>query len=315
MSEAYFIFELTTHCNLDCIYCYNVWKHQDSFQRKDLTVAEIQFITEQLKKEILIKGITLAGGEPLLNEHLSEIASFLRSENIPLILATNGVLLTEEKISQLIDCGINHFEISMPATDHATYEKLCQSTLLKNVRKAMLNVKKHNAKLTVTAIISSQNYKQIFDIIELASAFGADYFALNRFVPGGEGLKHLKELNPSNDQLTLALQQADKAAGIHKIPVVVAIPVEHCLIKTTDLKKLKFGSCVCGDMKWVIDPYGNLRSCEQNPEILGNLFKENFNELKQKVAVEVFRKNNLHQDCSSKSCYTNCGGGCRFCRE
>lgn len=314
MSEAFFILELTTRCNLDCIYCYNVWKQQDAFQQKDITLSEVKTIVANISEKTSIYGITLAGGEPMLNKDFFKIADFLRSEKIKTAVTSNGLLLHEDNIKHLIECGIEHIEISMPSVEKATYEKLCRSEALKSVRTAILNIRKYKVKLTVTAVITKYNYKEVHDIIQLSAVFGADYFALNRFVPGGKGLKYTSELALDKQELIFTLEEANKTAKIFGIPVIVAIPVEHCMINTALFPYLEFGTCVCGDYKWVVDPYGNLRTCEQDPTVIGSLIDSDFNELSHQSAVSEFRKEDLHTGCKTKPCYANCGGGCRFCR-
>ncbi len=314
MSEAYFIFELTTRCNLDCIYCYNVWKQTETYQQKDLTLAEVKTIYTNINKDVSIKGITLAGGEPLLNKEIFQIASFLKSKGVKTAITSNGLLLNDENIKQLIDCGVDHFEVSLPSIENNTYDKLCCSKELKPVRAAILNIRKYNVKLTVSAVITKYNIEEVYNIIELSVVFGADYFSFNRFVPGGKGLTNGEILGLNKQQLMQALGEANRAAKVFNIPVVVAIPVEHCLCDTKTFRNLNFGTCVCGDYKWVVDPFGNLRTCEQNPAIIGNLLETEFNTLSQKDIVSQFRESNYNTDCASQTCFANCGGGCRYCR-
>ncbi len=314
MSEAFFIFELTTRCNLDCIYCYNVWKQQDSFQQKDLTLSEVKTIVSNIKEKTSIYSIALAGGEPLLNKDFYRIADFLSSEKIKTTVTSNGLLLNEDNIQRLIECGIKHIEISMPSVENGTYKKLCRSEKLKSVRTAILNIRKYNVKLTVTSVFTKYNYKEIHDIIQLSAVFGADYFVFNRFVPGGMGLRYNNELVLDKQQLIYALEEANNASKMFGLPVIIAIPVEHCMVNTSLFPNLHFGTCVCGDFKWVVDPFGNLRSCEQNPLIIGSLLNNDFRTLSQNSSNLVFRENDRHADCKTKSCYAYCGGGCRFCR-
>ena len=314
MTEAYFIFELTTHCNLNCIYCYNVWKQKESFEHKELTLLEVKKIVENCTDSTSIKGVTLAGGEPLLNKEIFDIAEFLKSKGIKTAITSNGLLLSEANIKRLIDCGVDHFEVSMPTTESDIFNMLCKSSELKSVRTSILNIRKNNVKLTVSGVITSYNYLEVYDIIELSAVFGADYFAFNRFVPGGTGLLHTAELCLDKQQLKQALGEANKAAKEFNIPVVIAIPVEHCLIDTSSFTNLNFGTCVCGDYKWVIDPYGNLRTCEQNPLVIGSLLGTEFKTLVKQASITSFRKDNLNTDCAIQTCYSNCGGGCRYCR-
>jgi len=315
MTENYFILELTTSCNLDCIYCYNVWKENEHYSHKNPSLEEVKKIFRNFREDSIIIGVTLAGGEPLLNDEIFDIASYLQSLNIKLNITTNGILLTQEKVLRLINCGVRNFEVSMPTSDSAIFKKLCGSIDLKKVRAAILEIKKQNAKLSVATVITKINFHETYDIIEIAYALGADYFMLNRFVPGGKGKEFLSQLKLNQSEIIQTLSEANKAARAFNIPVIIAIPVEHCIYDTSSFTKLNFGTCVCGDKKWVIDPWANLRCCEQNPQILGNLLSENFTSLIRKNEVKDFKINNFSENCAEQNCYSQCGGGCRFCRD
>ncbi len=314
MNDSWFILELTTRCNLDCIYCYNVWKPQADYTHKDLSLSELKTIVENIEQSTSIQGITLAGGEPLLNKEIIGMADYLHSKNIKTTITTNGIALNDETLNRLIGCGVKRFEISMPSFNNPTYTKLCRSDSLKPVRAAILNVRKYDIKLCVSGVLTKLNYEEVYDTVELSAVFGADEVTLNRFVPGGTGLNYANDLSLSNGQLKAALGEADRAAQTFGIPVIVAVPIEHCQIDTTKYPDLHFGTCLCGAYKWTIDPFGNLRTCEQNPAILGSLINTGFDRHFQLPSVSEFRNNDLHPDCKSKPCYTVCGGGCRFCR-
>jgi AdoMet-dependent heme synthase len=312
MTDSYFIIELTTRCNLDCIYCYNVWKGHEDCSQKQLSLSEIRELFDRLCEQLPIKGVTLAGGEPLMHQELPEITKLLRNKGLHLSITTNGTLLNENKIAELVACGISHFEISWPSLIPDMYDRLCRSGEIIKIKQAILGVKKHGVKLTVSSVITKLNFLEIPEIIELSAALGADFFVLNRFIPGGTGLKNHGMLAPDDEQLLQTFSLADDAARTYRIPVIAAIPVEHCLLDTGKFNRIHFGTCACGSAKWVIDPWGNLRTCEQNPECIGNIFEKNFDELIQHASVTLFREDDLHSYCKDKKCYEFCGGGCRF---
>lgn len=314
MTDPYLILELTTSCNLDCIFCYNVWKEHSPAPHKTLSLSDVKKIIPPILLSTGISGITLAGGEPLLNDEIFAITSFLSSFEIKVSITSNGSLLSKENIERFINCGIRHFEISLPAVDPVNFNLLCNSKDVKKVRSAMLNIKEQNAKFSTASVITKMNFEKITEIIELSAAFGADYFVFNRFVSGGEGRKNTGRLALSSAELIQALEFADKASLQNKIPVIVAIPVEHCIHVTSSFKNLRWGTCGCGNIKWVIDPEGYLRCCEQNPHKLGSLLTEDFITLKQKTEVKNFHNDNLKENCNKKDCFRICGGGCRYCR-
>jgi len=300
MVRPFFIYEITPRCDHDCIYCYNVWKESPDYPAGELSVPEIKKLFDKILAEITPSGITFAGGEPLLHEGIFEAASYLNAKGIRLGIATNGSLLDDTAVSSLVDRGVSYFEVSLPSAGE------------KGARRAILSVKKRKAELNVSVVVTGRNRSEIGGIIDIAFAFSADSVSLNRFVPGGRGLSNLRDCSISDSELAEVLSAADRKAAEYGIPINVTVPVEHCMISHDDYPGLNFGTCTCGEDKWVIDPTGNLRTCEQNPEILGNLFRSGFLELAGSAGVVAFRKNRLREGCGTCVKKENCGGGCRI---
>ncbi len=312
MFKVFFIYEITPRCNNNCLYCYNVWKENEGYPDGELTLLESKKLFAKVLDEVTPEAVTFAGGEPLLHPYIVEIASFLNQKKIKLGIATNGILLNEEMAKLLINNGVNYFEISLASVNQDSYAYLSRNDCVQKARNAILSVKKHGAKLNVAIVITRQNLSEVESVLDLCFAFSADTISLNRFVPGGEGLKNLSKLQVTNEELEGVLFIADKKAKEYNFPINVTVPVESCLIGHQKYPNLNFGTCVCGRNKWVIDSLGNLRTCEQNPEILGSLFKNSFSELTQLADVKFFQNNNFKKDCPDCEKFINCGGGCRI---
>lgn len=315
MNRPYFIYEITPRCNNDCLYCYNVWKENKNYPKGELPISEIKRLFEKIFSQAIPQGITLAGGEPLLHPDILEIAAFLKSRNIKTGIATNGILLNDKMAEKLTGAGVNYFEISLNSINSDTYNKLSKNSQLKKVKEAIINVKKYKAKLTVSFAITKINLSDIEDVINFAFAFSSDSVALNRFVPGGNGLKNISELQITSQDIENVLSLANRKSKENNLPINITIPIEHCVIDHQKYNHLNFGTCACGKNKWVIDPLGNLRVCEQNPVILGSLFENSFLELSELSAVKLFQNNNLKVNCNECGRFKYCGGGCRFLKN
>lgn len=312
MIQPYFIYEITSGCTNSCIYCYNVWKKDKDYPKGELSLSGIKNLFEKLLGEITPEGIALTGGEPLLHSCILEVVSFLNDKKIKVGIASNGILLDEVITQKLVNKGVDYFEISLISTKQKTYNSLTQDNQLKKVKKALLNVKKYRAKLTVSFVITKLNLVEIEDIIDFSFAFSTDSIALNRFVPGGNGLKHLSKLQITGEDLKNVLSIANKKSREYNLPINITIPIESCIIDHRKYPNLNFGICSGGRKKWVIDPIGNLRTCEQNTRILGNLFNSNFSELSRLEEVNLFQHSNLKTTCNKCEQFRYCGGGCRF---
>ncbi len=314
MIRPYFVYEITPRCTNNCMYCYNVWKMDGAYPEGELSLPEIKKLFDTLLDDTAAEGITLTGGEPLLHPDILEAVSFLNDRKLKVGIATNGILLDESITRRLVDGGVDYFEISCDSASRETYHRLSLNDQLEKVRKSILNVKKHRAKLLVSCVVAKPNLPDLEETIDLCFAFSADGIALNRFVPGGAGSRHVPELQITQDEIEGVLSMADRKSREYNLPISVTIPVEPCITGHEKYTALDFGSCVCGIKKWAIDPVGNLRICEQHPAILGSLFDSSFSELSQMEEVRSFRDNNLKADCSGCRQFGRCGGGCRFAR-
>ena len=315
MINPYVIFEITPRCNSSCLYCYNVWQENINYPKGELALTDVERLFNRVLKDVKPKWIILAGGEPLLRDDIVAITSFFKERNMRIGIATNGTLCTDKLLQELINNGVGYFEVSLDSADEKIYNSLTSSHQFKNVRQAILSIKKHKKPLTVSIAVTKLNYTDVGNIIDLCFAFSVDSIALNRFVPGGRGIKNIEKLKITNRELESVLKAAEEKTVKYKIPINITIPVESCEIEHKQFPHLNFGTCGCGRNKWVIDPLGNLRTCEQNPEILGSLFEDSFEELTRSEKVSNFRSNNAKLVCSTCEMYSKCGGGCRFLKQ
>ncbi len=306
-----FVFEITPRCNLECPYCYNVWKKHNALSQTELPLDRIEILADSISAAHPLS-VTLTGGEPLMRVDLPGIVEAFRSRGILVGIATNGLLLDRNAAESLKKAGASWFEISLPSVSEGGYRELTGVDGFQAAKTAMLAAKAAGAGLTVSHIITSENYLDSGLVVDLACAFSAESVALNRFVPGGTGLRNM-HLLPSPAQLDSALCSASrrslKAPGM---TVYTAIPVENCLLSISNYPGIKFGTCICGKGKWAVNPAGDLRVCEQSHHVLGSLFESSFEELSLSPYADQFRRNNRCSDCSNCSSFAECGGGCRF---
>lgn len=249
-----------------------------------------------------------------MDELFFETVTLLHQKAIPVNLATNGRLLTKETIISLKELGVNRIEVSLPAVQGKQYENLTGSSALSTVRSNILLLKEFHPRvnLTIAITITKENVISVEECMDIAIAFSADSIVLNRFIPGGRAAQTSTQYLPSLDELASILTKANEKSQHYEIPITVALPIEDCLLSHKEFPHLNFGTCTCGESKWVIDPAGNLRICEQEPRVLGNLLHHSFTELASQAMVSQFRKQHRFAHCPECDKVTHCGGGCRF---
>ena len=305
------VWEVTPRCNLDCAFCYNVWHSTGAKKPAELQGSDLPTLINAIA-DSGPASVTLTGGEPLLRRDLEDIAAALSEMGILTGVATNGVLLTDGRAEALVRAGVSWFDVSVVSLKEEVYAELTGFHVLSEVKRSLAAVRRSGARLSVSHVVTSMNHLETAGVIDLANAFGAESVSLNRFVPGGRG-KNSLHLLPDRNQLQRAVDDAEEAArNTPGLTVSWTIPVEPCLYRLKDDPAAGFGPCRCGSLKWALDPAGNLRTCEQNPEILGNLLADPLKDLACSPSAESFRGSDMSPLCKDCPDEGRCGGGCRF---
>ncbi|MHA1794293.1 MAG: radical SAM protein [Promethearchaeota archaeon] len=120
----------TTLCNMKCAYCYaNVGSYSNDFEvERDFLVEGLKKVVE-IKKENDLEVHVDPYGEILLYKDLPRLISDLKSmrEIKKLSIQSNGTLLTEKKIVELKNAGLDQVNISLNALDEALLKKLSRN--------------------------------------------------------------------------------------------------------------------------------------------------------------------------------------------
>jgi radical SAM protein with 4Fe4S-binding SPASM domain len=306
------LYEVTQRCNLNCLYCYNVWKSGDSYPPGELSTAESMELLDRVIKQTGCRLITLTGGEPLLRGDIVEIVRFCRSRGVAVNLITNGTLLTETKTLELVEAGVTYFEIPLLSIHQDIYIRLTGSKDLRQVIDAIGNVTAAGGKVAVVFVATKINLPDWPDVMQLAAATGAVGVMFNRFNPGGEGLRHIEELLPGKDELESALACADRMTVTLSLPVACSVPIQPCIVDIARFRNISFGFCPLGtpDAYFTIDPTGNLRACNHSPAILGNLGKDDFHSIASGKEAGLFARA-MPAGCLSCRKAAKCRGGCK----
>jgi radical SAM protein with 4Fe4S-binding SPASM domain len=269
------------------MHCYNVWHPGvqgclSEYPRGELDTAATLALLNKALDETRCAHVTLTGGEPLLREDLGPILDLLRERDIRTTVVSNGRLLDEPTVIDLLDRGVGLFELPLLSHRREMHDRLSGSAGAFDASlAAMAHVRTHWGQFVAAFVATRLNLTDLRQTIQLAFAFGSRGLMLNRFNPGGRGRAHLEELLPSVQEMRDALAIADAASAEYSFPISCTIPLPPCLIAPDDYPRLRFGFCAAGTERayYTLDPLGNLRPCNHTPTILGNLLQESFADL------------------------------------
>jgi MoaA/NifB/PqqE/SkfB family radical SAM enzyme len=94
-------------CNLSCTYC----NEYDDFSKP----VALETMTDRLDQlaRLGTNIVTFSGGEPLLHPDLDKLIAHVRRRGMLAGMITNGYLLTQQRVNQLNDAGLDHMQISI----------------------------------------------------------------------------------------------------------------------------------------------------------------------------------------------------------
>lgn len=312
------VFEVTQRCNHACAHCYNAWKNARPYPAAgELDTAGTLAMLGKVLDESGARLISLSGGEPMLRKDIFEIAEYLAARSVAANLITNGSLVSEGAIARLVPDKVSVWELPLLSADRAVHDRMSGAPgAFDRVTMALANLKAARQRVVTVFVATRANIATWPETAELAFALGADGIMLNRFNPGGEGSRHIEELQASPEELTRVLDQAEAISEKYGIPISCSIAMPPCLFHTARYKHLTFGFCAAGTARayYTIDPVGYLRPCNHSPTILGNVRERNFWDLVDSRAARDFTAARP-EFCAGCRLETTCLGGCKAAAE
>jgi len=310
------IFEATQACNHSCLHCYNVWKSRRPYPSGQLGTAQTLRLLDRILRQTRPRVFSFTGGEPLLRPDILPLIEYVSKRVKAVNLLTNGSLLTEGLISDLVSAGVSLFEIPLLSGDREEHNYLTQSQSFDRVTEALAMIKLAGAQTVSVFVVTKRNWDHLHDMLRISFALSVDGVMVNRFNPGGTGLLNLRELLPTPPQVAGALLVADEGVAEFGLPISVSVPIPPCLVGLEAYKRLSFGFCAAGTDRayYTFDPLGNLRMCNHSPLILGNILTDSFRRMIRSEAALAFSRQ-VPPECAECSRVGECRGNCKAAAE
>ena len=303
-SELYI--ESTTRCNEFCDQCPRT--HLGREADRDVTLAEVQRIVEQFPKldRVVLHGL----GEPLLNTELPKIITYLRSRGVYTLFNSNALLLNERRGRSLIESGLSELRVSLDGATPATYARvrgvnqkalpLIVGNLAKfSALKTMLGAERPKVSLWFTAM--RENFRELPEVVEIASRTGVPEVYVQRFIYFGKGLATedqtlFHSIREEERETLLAAEARCRELGIAFTATGATEPVAY-LGRTTGPELQPWKGCQRPYKLAYITAHGNVYSCCFAPftpgplsqKWLGNAFETPFERIWNGERYQEFR--------------------------
>jgi PqqA peptide cyclase len=214
--------ELTYACPLQCPYCSNPVDYAK--YPNELSTDDWKRVLTEARKMGAVQ-LGFSGGEPLTRKDLVELVKYARELGYYSNLITSGYGLTEEKIIQLKEAGLDHIQVSIQASTQELNDHIAGTSSFYHKKEVAHLVKKHGYPMVLCVVIHRENIHQMPQILEMAEELGADYLELANTQYYGWAHANRDLLLPTKEQFDQAEQIAqafkEKVAGKMKIYYVV----------------------------------------------------------------------------------------------
>jgi len=262
-----FYLHVTSKCNLKCNYCYNADSRKDV---EDLNLDKWKIIIDKIVT--YAKLIIITGGEPTLNENLSEIIEYIKFKKE--------------------DIKINM--ISNATTDYSKVVNF--KSILNNLDKLTLSV--DNTKITLSPVWSSFNNEKVNEIKEFAN--------INNFI-----FRHIIRLPNTKEEVKLMpdITEFKNAVSSSMSKVYLDGSKKTDILKNKKIKCSAASMTFSIDSNGDCYPCQNFHFDEFN---LGNILNSKFEEIYYNQYASETRKRSVFNTSICKDCKLKyiCIGGC-----
>ncbi len=180
---------ITKHCNLSCRHCYT-----DSSPHQNFCLPP-EFWLPVFKQfsDHRVKTVHIEGGEPLLYPNLEEIIAFIAGSRIKeLLLVSNGILATRERLASLQRAGLRKIAISLDSLDEGIHKEL-RGPSFSRALAAISDAVSLGLYTRVSTVITKKNILQIGAFIDYLTRLEVNAINLDWFNQAGRGKTIFKE--------------------------------------------------------------------------------------------------------------------------
>ncbi len=309
---------LTRRCNLACDHCYldaRTLKHGGPLE---LTTDEVC----RLLDEVVHCGegpmVVLTGGEPLMRRDLEEIITYGAGINLAMVVGTNGIMLTEQRVRSLKSAGVLGLGISVDSLDPEHHDKFRGRSGAWAKTMAGIEVCRRNeVSFQIHFSITENNARELPAMIDFARSCGARVLNIFFLVCTGRG-ESVTDLTPQRYEQVLGELIEAQAQCSDLIIRARCAPhfkrIAHQRKPTSALNRISGqdgDGCIAGTHYCRITPEGAVTACPYIPDEVGSIRHDSFRTLwANSPALQSLREPELRGSCGACE-YRKLCGGCR----
>jgi PqqA peptide cyclase len=217
------IAELTHRCPLHCVYCSNPVELTNRAEELPTEIWSRVF-REAAQAGVLQADFT--GGEPLARTDLLDLIRAARASGLYVNLITSGMPLDESRLAQLVEAGLDHFQLSFQGAREETANEISGTKAHAQKLRVLEWLKKVRLAVTLNFVIHRRNIDQIEEMLKLAESSSVTRVEFANVQYYGWAFANREHLLPTRAQLDRSLEvlHAAEARLRGKIRVEFVVP-------------------------------------------------------------------------------------------
>lgn len=271
-------------------------KYYNNFESLNTILEVIKSLNE-----LNIDKLIISGGEPFLRPDIFDILKESKKYFKTTIL-TNGSLINKKKAKYLSKIGIDGMSISFESTNANIHNKFRDNSYY-DALNAMKIVKDQNISVDMGVCVSKNNANDFINLIHMAENLKLDSITFEALNPSGRG-KNLRNLMLNSLETETFLNNVHEYLTTQKPSIKVFMFYPQWIL--WDKKAI---GCEVGKSLISVKYNGDILPCSNLPITIGNILKDDFNEIWNSDLMENLRykRTGFCNECLYKC---KCGG-CR----
>ena len=294
--------EITTRCNLDCIYCARKFIRPET---KEMKRAQFNRLLDLLPHAYRVTIVGL--GEPLLHPGLADFVNDIERRKRRSGIVTNAMNLDKEKSETVLQAGLSSVAFSLDAAEPKTLAKLRAgsdfSQIIDNIKRFMAISRKRKSTISsaVFSAISQSSVDELDGLADLVSNLGVHVWMITDLNYRQHVSESLSSCN-ENDMAQKIRRAITKAFG-NRLPVLPVRALEAFGLKKRYQKFIPLSPDFLFRRstvhQWCHSPWqtipvgvnGDVTICDCQPDkVIGNLFRQPLSEIWNGERMMAFRE-------------------------
>lgn len=209
---------LTDRCNLNCKFCEVSYRDECSIDVQDeMNWQTINRIIDE-SSDLGVESFFITGGEPAVRTDIL-IKTMKRIKSLDMYghLVTNGTMLSEGQIEEIVKSGFDNIMISLDSPNPDVFNYLRGGKVFSEVKKNIELFTKYKGKydtnkptITITSVLTEVNYETIPEFISFAGDFDIDTIRFQPLITYFDLLKKFKIKDENLDKLRRIIADTEK---------------------------------------------------------------------------------------------------------